>query len=212
MNTPGGTEALGDVLGRLTSVDHRTVVQVSEDISLVLTVIKPKLSDQGHHEFFYEILPIFKIAKHLNAQSVRYFPRQHPYDGELLLATGELPKIECTRAMSATDRFIAIELKRRDRDPGYDKPIGFSSDRSEFFRQLICLLVRAFVRKNRRNNHPSNSLVISYENIHDSVDGMLEGLLGSIIEFWKIVSRRSRFSAVFVIGDFGEVIWCSTRD
>ncbi len=190
-----------------------------------------------HHPFFYEILPLIKIAECIQGEgvvNVQFCSQYEEYDGEMIFKNGNTKKVEFTRELNKETgeneaRRMRL-LNERGHVPAFGK-IKATYEKTETRRKKEVFeenqLITRQVKCEAWYQEISDSLVYAYQakqlpkyksywlgiTFNDwELPSLKDKYYFNIAcnQFWKeVVATNAVFERVFVIGDSNNFIWDS---
>ncbi len=213
----------------LDSKNEFLLSEVREAIDLVL---EKELSykHRFHHSFFYEIRPLFTVAKLLDDECVklRFCSVEQEYDGEIIFSNNALVKVELTRAVDGYNESLTMQLleergdapafqkieysgSKHNRSFGVNVPVARCVKTDGWYQEIEELITIAYTNK-MNGKYQGYWLIITFDDwkLQNKDDKHYFNI--PCKNFWeKNIKNKENlvFQRIFIVGDSGKFIWDS---
>ena len=160
--------------------------------------------DRHHSFFFYEICPIYTVAKYLSAKAVKFTGSLAVWDGKIDTTACDIVKIECTRDMTTEDRRQESFRKANSAVPA-PKLVNWDKITQEESAKLIA----ALYHKNDDRDQSVKILIITFDDLGSRLER--KNYLPALDLFWSQVKDIKRFNRIFVVGNSQKLLWDSYK-
>ncbi|CDZ76802.1 hypothetical protein BN59_01078 [Legionella massiliensis] len=172
--------------------------------------------------FFFEIVPIVRVAQHLNYSHFTYFGANFSFDGLLIDNKNKtLRHIECTSAIDgAKAELLNQHLIKYEEAPAYDKPFTNNKTKASGKRQVLFtpsqshkdedlvnlnlkFLVEDSINKKIKKSYDFKNAVLTIVFVEDGLWRVYDSIyqmLDSVIDAHMDQLKDSPFSDIFFIG------------
>jgi hypothetical protein len=213
-----------EIVAELRNGGFHTLTDAEAKISIILQNGDIKTNDRCHRFFFYEIRPIFTVARYLAADTVIFGDRP---DGVMRTNQNDV-NVECTRDLNEKEghkESLRLEiLEKYHHVPAYQEinVIGTNNKKRELknpeqvarrvdWEKITETKSRRFCQAlERKNNLVGNDsdryLIITFDDFEyrDSENYILASQM-----FWNFSKQNCKYSRVFIIGDSQKFLWDS---
>jgi hypothetical protein len=213
-----------EIVTELRNGSFYTLTDAQANISRILKNCDIKMNDRCHPFFFYEIRPIFTVARYLAADTVMFGDKP---DGVIRINQKDV-SVECTRDLVDSEghqESLRMKILTRDgRVPAYQpiEVIGTNNknralknpelearkvDWDKITETKSMRFCQAIERKNNAVKNDANlSLIITFD---DWEYRSSQNYILSCQKFWNDSKQNCKYSRVFIIGDSQKFLWDS---
>ena len=213
-----------EIVAELRNGSFHTRTDAEAKISIILQNCDIKMDDRCHSSFFYEIRPIFTVARYLAADTVKFGDKP---DGVIRTNQNDV-NVECTRDLIGNEgnqESLRMKiLKEYGHVPAYQEieVIGTNNnnrmlknpeqvarrvDWDKITETKSSRFSQALERKNKCvGNDSDRYLIITFDDFEYRSS---ENYISACQMFWNFSKQNCRYSRVFIIGDSQNFFWDS---